>query len=65
MMAQGDACNIASNSLGQREKQSLLAMRALIERSLRQLEDEGGEGEVVGEAGEEKVEGDVDVDMML
>ena len=32
MMAQGDASNIASNTFSQREKQSLLAMKALIER---------------------------------
>lgn len=38
MMAQGDASNIANKSLGQREKQSLLAMKALIEKSLEQME---------------------------
>lgn len=64
MMAQGDASNIASSSLGQRERQSLLAMKALIERHLREME-EVEEDDAKGEGGEEKVQEDVDVDMEL
>jgi hypothetical protein len=64
MMAQGDASNIANNILGQREKQSLLAMKALIERHLKEIE-EVEEGPGKREAEEEKVQGDVDVDMEL
>jgi hypothetical protein len=64
MMAQGDASNIASNILGQREKQSLLAMKALIDRHLKELEEveEGASKEKVGE---EMGEEDVDMDMEL
>ena len=66
MMAQGDASNIANNILGQREKQSLLAMKALIERHLKEMEEIEGRPCKV-EAEEEKVQGDVDgdVDMEL
>jgi hypothetical protein len=63
MMAQGDASNIASNTLGLREKQSLLAMKALIERHLEMAEVE--ERVASGEGGEGKVQGDLDVDMEL
>jgi hypothetical protein len=64
MMAQGDASNIASNTLGRREKQSLLAMKALIERHLKEI-GEVEEGAASGEGGEEKVQGDLDEDMEL
>ena len=47
MMAQGDATNIASNCLGQREKQSLLAMKALIDRHLNEMEDQEDEAPAV------------------
>jgi hypothetical protein len=74
MIAQGDASNIASNLLGQREKQSLLAMKALIERHLKEMEEVEETGEGVGgeklqgdvdEVGGEKLQGDVDVEMEL
>jgi hypothetical protein len=64
MMAQGDASNIASNTLGRREKQSLLAMKALIDRHLKEI-GEVEEGVASGEGGEEKMQGDLDVDMEL
>jgi hypothetical protein len=64
MMAQGDASNIASNILGQREKKSLLAMKALIERHLKEIEDDEKRPDK-GEAEEEKVQRGVDVDMEL
>jgi hypothetical protein len=46
MMAQGDASNIASNTFGEREKQSLLAMKALIDRHLDEMEQAKEEAEV-------------------
>ena len=64
MMAQGDASNIASNLLGQREKQSLLAMKALIELHLKEMEEIEEAGSK-GAGGEEKAQGDVDVEMDL
>jgi hypothetical protein len=64
MMAQGDASNIASNSLGRREKQSLLAMKALIERHLKEIE-EGGEVEAKEEEGVSKREEEEDEEMEL
>jgi hypothetical protein len=64
MIAQGDASNIASNSLGQREKQSLLAMKALIERHLKEIE-EGGEVGAKEEKGVLKREEEEDEEMEL
>ena len=64
MMAQGDASNIACSSLGPRERQSLLVMKALIERHLREMEEVEEDG-AKGERGEEKVQEDVDMDMEL
>ncbi len=59
MIAQGDASNIASNLLGQREKQSLLAMKALIERHLKEME--GREEEQKGEGSKQEEEADVEM----
>lgn len=64
MLAQADASNIANKSLGQQEKQSLLAMKALIEQSLNQIEAESGENAVKEEQCA-KVEDLDDVDMVL
>lgn len=56
MIAAGDASNLATKKMGSRERQSLLAMKALIERSLAGMEDGSGGGgtppaDVVGDVG--------------
>lgn len=63
MMAQGDASNIANNSLGQQEKLSLLAMKALIEKALLQTE-EGGDANAAIEKQPAKLDNAEDVDML-
>jgi hypothetical protein len=62
IMAQGDASKMASNLFGPREKQSLLAMKALIEQHLKEIEERG-----VGETGDGRVEKqeEEDIEMAL
>ena len=65
MVAQGDASKIASKAFGQKEKESLLAMKALIEKSLQSME--GGDIEVAKEeiAPKEEAREDEDMEMLL
>lgn len=39
MVAQGDASKIVSKTFGHKERESLLAMKALIEKSLQSIEE--------------------------
>lgn len=66
MVAQGDAAKIASKTFGHKEKESLLAMKALIEKSLRSIE-ETGTAEFVKEkpVRKEEAKADDDVEMIL
>jgi hypothetical protein len=61
MMAQGDASNIANKTLGQREKLSLLAMKALIDKQL----EEAGDSISDNDEKPAKVDHTEDVDMLL
>ncbi len=63
-MAQGDASNIANGSLGQREKQSLLALKAIIEKRL-ELMNERGDANAVSEEQPASADKAEDIDMAL
>ena len=66
MVAQGDASRIASKTFGQKEKESLLAMKALIEESLRSIEETQTVGIVKEEpTTKEEPKEDDDVEMLL
>lgn len=66
MVAQGDASNIASKTFGHKEKESLLAMKALIEKSLRSIEKTGTAAFTKEEpALKEEPKEDGDVEMLL
>ena len=66
MLAQADASNIASKTFGQREKQSLLAMKALIEKTLQSIDEDG---ETIAaddtQVKEDVAKEDQDVEMLL
>lgn len=66
MVARGDASNIASKTFGHKEKEALLAMKALIEKSLRSI-DENGTAVFTKEepATKEEAKEDDDVEMSL
>jgi hypothetical protein len=64
MMAQGDASNIANKTLGQRERQSLRAIRSLIDKYLQQPED-GRDAIAAADKQPTKVDNAGDVDMLL
>jgi hypothetical protein len=66
MVAQGDASRIASKTFGHKEKESLLAMKALIEKSLQFIEETGTPAFAKEEPStKEEPKEDDDVEMLL
>jgi hypothetical protein len=64
MIAQADASKIANSRAGQRERQALIAMRALIDQSLKNMDDNEAMAVDDGNSTAKNEETEDDVDML-